>query len=701
MASPDKAFPLHNKKIADSIIDFSKRAQQFVYANFSIRDTLEFIDREYMRENDFTEEHRKAQLAVRAGDKRRRTNITVPIVMPQVEIALSYLHEIFLTGYPIFGVGSAPEFDDAALQMETIIEENSITCGWGRELLMFFRDGLKYNLQAVEVAWEQCTVPGFETDKQLPNKTAKPKDVIYSGNVIRRMDLYNTFFDPRVPPAKIHTDGDFAGYTKLVSRIQLKRLINNLFEKVPANVAVRAFESGGDLHPSTTGSENIGYYQPTINPYSMIAPSELGTFDWMAWATDTAKAKIQYKNAYELTKIYARIIPCDFDLYVPEENTPQIWKFLIVNNQVLLQAERCTNVHDYLPIIFGQPIEDGLDYQTKSFASNVLPFQDLASAAMNANIASKRRLVMDRGLYDPSRIREADINSDNPSAKIPVRPSAYGKPVGDAYHQLPYRDELSASVSAEAAMYINYANLTNGQNPAQQGQFQKGNKTRHEYADVMGHSNARNRMMASGTELQVMVPVKHIIKCNILQYQQEGTIYNRERQTNVVIDPLTLRKAVTEFKLSDGVLPSEKMLNTEEFQVAVQMLGSAPNIAAGYNMNDVISHLFKQRGVDLRPFEKPPAQIQYEQQMAAWQQAAMAAAQQGTQFSTPLPTPPDPATIEQQVAEMRKRRGLSLQELMTAINKQVSARGGNGATPPSGGNGATPPAAAAPAVGGY
>jgi hypothetical protein len=144
--------------------------------------------------------------------------------------------------------------------------------------------------------------------------------------------------------------------------------------------------------------------------------------------------------------LYARIIPSDFDLYVPQDNTPQVWKFIIINNQVLLYAERCTNAHDFLPIVFGQPLEDGLDFQTKSFAQNVLPFQDLASAAMNASIASKRKLVMDRMFYDPSRIREADINSDNPSAKIPVRPAAYGKPISEAVYPVPYRDELSASV---------------------------------------------------------------------------------------------------------------------------------------------------------------------------------------------------------------------------------------------------------------
>jgi hypothetical protein len=680
VATPATSFPLTNKKIADSIVEYARRAQEYSRSQFSIRSTLEYIDREYQREGDMTDEQWKARMATKAGDKRRRTNLTVPIVMPQVESALAYFSEVFLTGYPIFGVGSSPEFDDAALQMETIIAENSLTAGWSRQLSMFFRDGFKYNLQGIEVLWDRKTTAAIETDVTLPDgKSGKPKEVIWEGNCLKRMDLYNTIFDPRCPPAEIHSQGDFAGYVELCSRTNLKRYINDLFGKIPTAVAMRAFESGGADLITPVGDATLGYYVPLINPDAMIDREGLNAFDWMAWATDQAKQKIQYKNVYEKLTLYARIIPQDFDLYVPQDNTPQVWKFIIINNKVLLYAERCTNAHGLIPIIFGQPLEDGLGYQTKSLALNVVPFQDLASAAMNANIASKRRLVMDRTLYDPSRIRDADINSDNPSAKIPVRPSAYGKPVGDSVYAFPYRDDLSAQVTQEAELYVRYANLTTGQNPAQQGQFVKGNKTRSEYQDVMGHSNSRNKMMAINGEHQVLMPIKEIIKINMLQYQTTTVMYNRDLQQTVKIDPLTLRKAVAEFKLSDGILPGDKLFNSEEFEVAVQVLGSSSAVAAGYRMSDVFTHLFKQRGVDLRPFQKTPSEIQYEQQLMAWQQQATLAAEKNTPFNTPMPQPPAPELIEQQIAQMRARRGQSLKQLIEAAEKVTRETSGAGA----------------------
>jgi hypothetical protein len=45
------------------------------------------------------------------------------------------------------------------------------------------------------------------------------------------------------------------------------------------------------------------------------------------------------------------------------------------------------------------------------------------------------------------------------------------------------------------------------------------------------------------------------------------------------------------------------------------------------------------KGADISPFAKSQEQIQFEQQLAAWQNAAAMAAKAGTPFSTPMPQP--------------------------------------------------------------
>lgn len=611
-----------------ALILYAGKAHSSLLNQFSIRSHMEQIDRYYMREDDFTEEEARARNANKRGDKSKMQNITVPIVMPQVEAAHGYMANVFLTGYPTFGVSADPSMEDAALQMETIVAENSVTAGWTRQLSMFFRDGLKYNFHGVECDWGQKTVATLDLDLNSPNGV-KPKTVLWKGNILKRMDLYNTFFDYRVHPAEIHSEGEFAGYTDIYSRVRLKKFINDLYGQVPASVAMRAFSS--QLGGGTPGQVSpFSYYMPLINPSALMDRTN-GLFDWWSWVqavnNGSGKKQINYTNVYEVMKLYARIIPSDFGFKVPEDNTPQVWKFYIVNGQVVLYGERLSNAHGYIPIFFGQPLEDGLDFQTKSFATNVTDMQDIASSMWNGYIASKRRLVGDRVLYDPLRVREKDINSTNPAAKIPVRPSAYGKNVSESVYQFPFHDEQTNSFLNGSDMVVKFANLINRQNPSQQGQFVKGNKTKKEYDDTMGHGNAGNQVMALTTENQVFVPLKEALKLNILQYQPENVIYNQEKQKNVTIKPEDLRKASVHFKISDGVLPKEKLMDSEDWQAAMQVIGSSPQISAGYEIEPMFSYLMKQRGVDLSPFKSDPAVIGYQQQLEAWKAKAVEIAQ--------------------------------------------------------------------------
>jgi hypothetical protein len=579
------------------------------------------IDLAYIRENDFTQENLRAKAANKYGDPTRFQNITVPVVMPMVEAAVTYQSSVFLTGHPIFGVVSNPQTMDAAMQMETVIEEQSVRGGWVRELMMFFRDGFKYNLAALEVNWDRVVTAALETDLAFSTTQARPKEVIWEGNCLKRKDPYNLIFDTRVAPSEIYWRGEFAGYTELMSRIQLKQFVNSLPDKMVDNV-IAAFESGLGFSGISSTDMQGGFYTPQINPNALLDRDSRGTTNWMAWAGIAgSQSNIKYKDTYEVTTLYAKILPADFGMKVPAQNTPQIWKFIYVNHSVLIYAERQTNAHGYLPMLFSQPLEDGLEYQTKSLAQNVQPIQDVTTALMNSNIAARRRAISDRGIYDPSRISEAHINSDNPAAKIPVRPAAYGKPVQEAYYPIPFRDDQAGIIMQDIQQLLQMGNVITGQNPVRQGQFVKGNKTQHEFQSVMSNANGRDQMTSMLLEAQVFTPLKEILKINILQYQGGVSLFNREKQQVVKIDPVALRKAVMDFKVSDGLTPSDKLINSDTLQVAMQVIGSSPQIAAGYNLAPMFSYFMKTQGGRIQEFEKSPEQMAYEQALQQWQLA--------------------------------------------------------------------------------
>jgi hypothetical protein len=621
------------KKSQEGITEYVKSAYQSLGSQWDLRAKLRAMDLAYMREQDLSKENAQARRANANGDKTKFQNITVPVVLPQVEAAVTYQSSVFLTGYPLFGITASPQYMDEAMQMETVIAEQSVRGGWVAEFIKFFRDGFKYNLSAMEVSWSSVVTAALDTDIAFSATQAKPKEVIWEGNCIHRWDPYNLIFDTRVLPCEMHTKGEFAGRTELMSRIQLKAFINSLPDKMTDNV-VKAFESG----LGSGGFES--YYIPTLNPSAPIDRKMYGSFNWSSWAgLSDSVAKISYKDCYEVTTLYGRILPSDFNLKVPAANTPQVWKFIVINGSVLVYAERQTNAHGYIPVLFGQPLDDGLGYQTKSLAENALGFQDLTSAMWNSSIAARRRAISDRGIYDPSRISSEHINNENPSAKIPVRPSAYGKPVQDAYYPIPFRDDQSGIVMQQTDQIIRMADKVSGQNPVSQGQFVKGNKTQSEFQSVMGNANGRDQLVAMHYEAQIFTPLKEILKLNILQYQGGTQLYNRETQQQVTIDPVKLRKAVVEFKVSDGLTPKDKLINADVMQTAMQMIGSSPQLSSQYNVGPMFSYLMKTQGARITEFEKGPEQIAYEQAVQSWQQVTLEMAKQGVREFPPQPTP--------------------------------------------------------------
>lgn len=635
------------KKAQEGIMQYLKTARQAQTTIYNLREHFRNIDLAYQREQDLTEEQMRAKLANKYGDATKYQNVTVPMVMPQVESAVTYQASVFLTNTPIFGVVAPPDQMDAATQMETVIEDQAIRGGWVNEFMLTFRDAFKYNAYFVEVDWVQEVTASLETDIKFSTKEGRPMQEIWAGNKVKRLDPYNTLYDLRVPLNKMHQFGEYVGYTEIMSRMQLKGFIASLPGKIIDNI-VEAFESGVGTTTLSSNSYTAPFYIPTVNPeINMNRNTAFGTgeFNWLAWAgiTGADRDGIQYKNAYQVTTLYARILPNDFGLRVPSSSTPQIWKFIFVNDSVLILAERQTNAHNYLPILCGQGTVDGLSYQTKSLASNVIPLQQLGSAFWNSAIATSRRAIMDRVLYDPSRISEKHINSANPAAKIPVRPAAYGKNVGEAVYPFPFRSDNLGDLANLAGQIQLMADKLDRQNPAKRGEFVKGNKLKAEVDQVMANASGGDQMRAMQLEASLFTPLKEIIKLNILQYQGPASLFNREKDSLVPIDPVALRKATIAFKISDGLIPSDQIISDDVMRDGFQTLANMPALAQGYNLSPLFSYMMAVKGAKLKPFEKPAEQVAYEQAVAQWQQLVIQLLKENPQIQTnqfpPQPTP--------------------------------------------------------------
>lgn len=539
-----------------------------------------------------------------------------PVVISQVDSMVAYLADVFLSGYPIFPIVSNPSNKDYAEQLETLIDDHATLGGYARQLLLFFRDGVKYNLSALETEWtsiyQYSLLQDLMKGKKM-DKTAKKY------TKLKRLDPYNTVWDHNVNPGDVSLEGDYAGYIELVSATKVKRFLNRLSTEGKAFNVKEALGSGGNNTPD--GSSNYRIH-PTVSDY-VSARKPIDGMDWYQYITglkEDNKSAIKTGN-FEIFRLYARIMPSDFFLFGPESKTPQIWKFVIINNSVVVQAERIISAYDYLPILFGQPLEDGLGYQTQSIAESNIPFQTAATTLFNIRFNSARRAVSDRALYDASLISSADINAPVPAAKIPVKSNSLDntKSIRDAYHQIPFDARGTEAAFQDGMAIVSWGKDLSGLNGPQQGQFQKGNKSVTEWTDTMGGSDSRLRLPALTLEFQVFMPLKETLKLNIFQYGENTEVVSQKDGNSLQIDIEQLKTKVLSFRVADGYTPKSKLASTDGIVQLMQILGQSQQLQQqlGPMLPGMFAHLAQLMGArGLKEYIPQPQQMQQNMQDA-------------------------------------------------------------------------------------
>lgn len=525
-------------------------------------------------------------------------DIVPPIVVSQVDSYVAYLADVFLSGTPMFPVVSNPSNRMYAEQLETLMDDHALLGGYARQFLLFLRDAIKYNYAAIETDWDaisQFSVAGdFETG--TGKKVNRVKKYF---TTVRRLNPRNVLRDMSVDPGDIAEKGDYAGYVELLTKMKMKRLLNKLTDEglvYNADKAILAMNTG------TTANTANYTPNPTISDYVTNTLGQGNNMNWEMWFNPTGSTArtSSYGSNYELITLYGRILPSDFGITAPQRNIPQIWKFRIVNSNVLISAQRIISAYDYLPILFGQPLEDGMGYQTHSVAESSIAFQEGASTLYNIRFAAARRAVSDRALYVSEMISPADVNSRGPAPKIPVRLSVLSnKTLDSAYKSIPFESRGLETVMQDAQTIVNFGKELSGLNNPRQGQFQKGNKSVMEWTDTMAGSDNRLRLPALLLEHQVFAPFKSIATLNIFQYGENAVLISQKTGEEVKIDIEVLRKQVLAFRVADGYNPKSKLASTDAITGILQLISTSPILQQSYgaSLPAMVAHLAQLQGI--------------------------------------------------------------------------------------------------------
>lgn len=557
-------------------------------------------------------------------------NVTVPVVGPQIETITAQLAKIFLRTDPPVQMFASPSGSEIATQYNILYGQYSRKFQWRRNFLLCLHDAVKYNFCAAEVAWKSRAVRELKNQVSFSSGAMKSASAFEEGENIRYLHSYNIIWDGSVPVNEVSARGAYAGYIQKFTKIALYQFLRdegieltadekkNLTTNIPADIA--------------------GYYTPEINsvPSNQKAPVSYDSL-WEGRETKTSFTSTELYNVYTL---YIRLIPADFDIMSEDGAEVNILKLVLIGDSFIASAKLLDNAHNLFPIIFGQTSETTLGLNSFTVAEELEPIQNTATKLYRTEIASARRMIADRAIYDPNLISEKDVNNASPTAKMKLRQSlSQSVPIQAAYYAIPYEDRAMGVRISQANQLLSFASPIAGTNPAMEGQFIKGNKTAGEFNTIMASAGDRVLMAAIFFDDQFLGPLRTILLADTLQYQNNIRVYNRDAGDFVDIDMAQLRDQPIDFEIAAGLIPADQMASLDFLQVIMQTLMSRPDLNMEFKSIEALCYLAETKGVKyLTRFlrsqeEKQQMQQQQMAQMAQQMQMQEQIKNQGNQDS--------------------------------------------------------------------
>lgn len=534
----------------------------------------------------------------------------------------SYYVATYLAGNKIFTMNSTADVSETAQQFNVVLMDQQTRTQWKKHLSLWFLDCAKYNIGAIDCVWDtQLSYSVKATAVARKGLQAQRTETVWKGNALKHVDMYNCVFDHLVTPSDIAEHGEYAGSIMHKTQVGLFNLISSL--KMDKDMTVYDQPTKEDpnfsVYDIMDASHGAGmdYYTVEIESQGSKGTNmnESTETNWSrAFGLTSLGGEISPDRQYVVAKIYLRVVPSAYQFPQPKNTVEgvEIWEVWLLGGNHVLATKRLNNAHGLLPMVFGQPDADSLKYNSSGPAQIALPYQKTAKQMLDRLMAGADRAIRDRGIFDPRYIDANKINSVIPDAKIPIKTEALPstKSIKDIYYSIPFvRDttDLGSDMEKIKAAGQRAAGINN----SMVGQFTKGNRTLEEYNDVQANAQGKQFLRALLLEATAISVVKRILKLNILQYQEDAQLYDQDARTNIQVDKSKLFKADLDFKLADGLVPTEHYMSPNIVQQVFGLIGTNPQAFANYDLGGLTAHIIQQSlGVDLQQFKMAASQGQ-------------------------------------------------------------------------------------------
>lgn len=506
--------------------------------------------------------------------------MSLPLNFVHLDDMMTYFTQTFAPSRGMFYHTGSPDDAGPASQIVTLMNNHAVYGGYYRQTVLTIFNILKYNLGGFTAQWTKDSGPVLGTDS-TGAATVMQEQIVWQGNKIEALDMYNTFVDPSVHPTQLYKDGEFAGKSKLVSHYWLQSKASQGY-----------YFNVEDCLREDSGVTRSKYYRNPPVEAKLSRINNNGT-DWVSILSDTPE--YAQSTGYELTEIMIRLNPFQLNL-IPrnaenkvQRNRYEIWRFTVLGAERIIECTAMNNVHGFIPYFFGLLNDDSMGTSQKSVSEILQPLQDFASFLINTHVAATRKNIWGSTFYDPTCIDLNAIPAGEVSARIPLKAAGYGKDI----RTMVYHDHNPLDTEQTLGDLEKITNLVNTFFPTQSLPSQIASIDRAIDSQVAAVQQGANRRLHKAGRLiddSLFRPLRFCFYYNIIQYQPDNTSINDFYGKSVNVDLSTLRSTDLPFIVGQGIKAVDMQAAAGKLQQIIFALIQNPQAAQQIDLVGLIDY---------------------------------------------------------------------------------------------------------------
>lgn len=490
----------------------------------------------------------------RERDNRRQRGVKpvaqkLTLTLTQIDEAITFFMSIFAPEEDMFKAIAPADKQSIANGFALKLNMDADKKKYYRQYAKAFLNMMKYNLGGWIILWNETYGTKMSTDAS--GKRGFNRDVVWAGNEVLSIDLYNFLWDISVHPVDLAAKGEFFAVVEAHRRFKIEKMQEDgeLF-------GIERFVNDGN-------SGSVWYRKKPavrIDLATDSTGSAGGNTDWTS--VMTAGSQDSTNIGTELCHYFGWLKGAKYGLSDDAHN--QVWRITIANGKYICAALLLDNVHGMLPIAMASPVEDDLGMQQKSFAEILEPFSVFASSLMNIHTQGSRKALYGTMLYDPTVVDLQNVPEGEVAPRIPIKANGVDKDLGR--HIKIISD--GPNVSNTMPDLDNVIKLMQKFLPTdilrQVADLDRA--TTYQAAATVQGANRRMQKIARIIEDQGMKDVRYQMMWNIFHRMDKVEILDPKSGQRVEVDPAQFADANIEFSIAEGLKSIDRLMIISMFK---------------------------------------------------------------------------------------------------------------------------------------